>query len=177
MSGGDLVWLLLGLCTVDAFEGIYFFEVTHPPKLKYTYEVRLARDFGQDFGRLFKEVEMVAAEPANACESLANTARGRVVLAERGGCSFVSKALAAEAAGAVATVVTDSEKADDAMVEMIKDETDRQTSIPAVYLPGNHGQIFQTHFRYSVERVFINIPLNLSLVPLDKVRKPPWDLW
>ena len=36
---------------------------------------------------------------------------------------------------------------------------------------------FQALFRYSSEKVLINIPLNLSLVPLEKVRKAPWDLW
>lgn len=110
----------------------------------------------------------------------------------------MTKALAVEAAGGLAAVVTDSAAGDEGMVEMIQDETGRSVAIPALYLPGNHGsppspplplpfsaktragdsrKIFQSHFKYSGEPVLIDIPLNLTLVPLDKVRKPPWDLW
>ena len=174
-----LVSLVVELSAGQGVGGIYFFQVLSPAKLAYTYEVRLARDFGRDFAVLHEGVELVRAEPEDACESLSNSgaAVGAVVLAERGGCSFLSKTRMVEETGALATIVTDSAKGDDGMVEMIGDESGRSAGIPALYLPGNHGQIFQSHFKYSQDRVFLNIPLNLSLVPLDKVKKPPWELW
>ncbi len=55
------------------------------------------------------------------------------------GCSFVSKALEVEHVGAYAMIVTNSEKGDDGMLQMIKDDTGRTVNLPSVYLPGNHG--------------------------------------
>ncbi len=51
----------------------------------------------------------------------------------------MTKTLRAEEAGAYAVIVTDVEKGDDIMIEMVTDETGRIAHIPALYLPGNHG--------------------------------------
>ena len=55
-------------------------------------------------------------------------------------CSFVSKSVHAEAAGAVAVVVTDDDiHNDQSFVDMIDDNTERVVNIPAVFLMGKDG--------------------------------------
>ena len=55
-------------------------------------------------------------------------------------CSFVTKALNAERAGAVAVVITDNEISNDQMyIDMIDDNTDRTVEIPATFLLGRDG--------------------------------------
>ena len=55
-------------------------------------------------------------------------------------CSFVSKALMAEESGAIATVIYDFDQDNDGhMIDMIQDETQRQTHIPAYFLLGKDG--------------------------------------
>lgn len=50
---------------------------------------------------------MVVAQPADACGSLQAPLDGAIVLVSRGACSFVEKAINAQAAGAIGIVVID----------------------------------------------------------------------
>lgn len=55
-------------------------------------------------------------------------------------CSFVSKAVTAEQAGAVAVIVMDNNRENDELyVEMVDDKTSRHPSIPAAFLLGRSG--------------------------------------
>ena len=55
-------------------------------------------------------------------------------------CSFVTKTLNAQAAGAVAIVITDNDHSNDQMyIDMIDDNTERNVQIPAVFLLGKDG--------------------------------------
>ena len=55
-------------------------------------------------------------------------------------CSFVSKTLRAEEVGAVAVIISDYKPSnDDLFIEMLDDETFRQTNIPAAFLVGKNG--------------------------------------
>lgn len=59
----------------------------------------------------FVEGEIIMAEPLRACEdSLKNTeqVRGKILVAERGDCTFVSKARLAQKSGALALIVCDN---------------------------------------------------------------------
>ncbi len=59
---------------------------------------------------------------------------------ERGECSFVSKVIRAQEAGAVAVIVTEmNEENDEFFISMVDDTTKRQTFIPAGYLLGKNG--------------------------------------
>ena len=52
----------------------------------------------------------------------------------------MSKAITAERAGAVAVVIhDDNEKNDWSFIDMINDNTDRSTSIPATFMLGRDG--------------------------------------
>ena len=56
------------------------------------------------------------------------------------GCSFLTKTISAEKAGALAAIIFDNKRDnDDSMIDMIKDETDRTTTIPSFFLLGKDG--------------------------------------
>jgi len=55
-------------------------------------------------------------------------------------CSFLSKTIIAEEAGAVAAIIMDSDADnDDMLIDMLEDGTDRPTHIPAFFLHGKDG--------------------------------------
>ena len=54
-------------------------------------------------------------------------------------CSFLSKSINVEAAGALGIIVTDNDPKNDLLIDMIDDETDRTTNIPASFLPWKDG--------------------------------------
>ena len=56
------------------------------------------------------------------------------------GCSFLTKTIHAEEAGALAVVVFDHDKNNDShMIDMITDETERDSNIAAFFLQGKDG--------------------------------------
>jgi hypothetical protein len=58
-------------------------------------------------------------------------------------CSFVTKAINAEQAGAVGVVITDNDVNNDhAFIDMIDDNTDRTVGIPATFLLGKDGYVW-----------------------------------
>ena len=74
----------------------------------------------------FIEGAAVALEPADGCGPLRNAAgslAGRVAVAERGGCMFVLKVRAAEAAGAAAVVVVNRGENSSQLMAMAGDES------------------------------------------------------
>ncbi|KAG8248477.1 PA domain [Homalodisca vitripennis] len=121
-----------------------FFEIVEPEELSYTYRTRPAKNFGTKFNVNFSHgvIPLVPVDPADGCSwpDNANDLRGNIVLAERGECSFLSKAIKAEQVGAVAIIIADYDvKNDDLYVEMIDDKTLRKTNIPATFLVGRNG--------------------------------------
>ena len=81
------------------------------PNLPMTFRV-LQSDFSESFSTLgAQEYGLVAANPLQACTPITNTAdlQGKIALIERGTCTYVQKAQAAQAAGAVAALVFDDE--------------------------------------------------------------------
>jgi len=148
--------------TEDFTDGDAFMEVEQPAALKYSYRLRQAR-FGGSFPREQKGLRMVVAEPLECCSPLYNAAaaRGAVVLADRGQCSFVSKAVAAEAAGAAAIVVTEMALAEPSHrpIEMVLDETHRRPSIPSYFMLGSHGDAFRAAMGDG--HAIVNLPINL----------------
>ena len=62
------------------------------------------------------------------------------VFSERGDCSFVSKTIKAQEAGALAAIISDiDEKNDELYVSMVDDTTERTVKIPSAYLLGKNG--------------------------------------
>ena len=55
-------------------------------------------------------------------------------------CSFLSKTINAEVAGAVAIIIMDNDRDnDDTLIDMMEDGTDRAAHIPAFFLQGKDG--------------------------------------
>lgn len=96
-------------------------------------------------------------------------------------CSFVSKTLQAEAAGAIGAIITEYNSNSpefELYVEMIHDKTDRDAHIPAGFLLGRNGIIIRsTLLRMKRVHALINIPVNLTFTPPSKINHPPWLGW
>ncbi|CAD5116577.1 DgyrCDS5456 [Dimorphilus gyrociliatus] len=180
-TGGDLH--LESVSTGDTSAGTvnYYFELTDPPEIGYMYKIRQARDFGASLNETLLNVELIPSNPIHGCSKLENVryVKKNIALVERGGCSFLSKTINAEMAGAVAVIIMDNDHSNyDRFIDMIQDETNRRTMLPAYFLLGKDGIIIRrTLEQKHLHGALINIPLNLSLVPLHKRRLPPWTIW
>jgi hypothetical protein len=122
-------------------EGYMFFEVLEPEVLTYTYKANPAT-FSVPWNVSFGEINLVMGDPACGCGSLSNgdDVEGQIVLLERGECSFLSKAVKAQEAGAVGVIITDQDKNnDDLYVSMVDDTTQRTVTIPTAFLLGKNG--------------------------------------
>ena len=57
-------------------------------------------------------------------------------------CSFVTKTINAENAGAVAVLITDNDtQNDEAQIQMVQDGTEREVQIPSLFLLGKDGYV------------------------------------
>jgi len=160
--------------------GFIFFEITDPPELAYTYKLNPS-DFSLPYNTSFREIGLVASDPPCGCGSLTNAedVEGKIVLIERGECSFVSKGVKAEEAGALGALITDDNpENDDYYLTMVDDTTSREVGIPVAFLLGKNGNyIKQTLEKLKISEAIINIPINISNVDLIKMNQPPWIIW
>ncbi|EEB10702.1 conserved hypothetical protein [Pediculus humanus corporis] len=160
-----------------------FFEIIEPKELAYTYKIHPAQDFGTTFNETFsvKNVPLVPTDPPHACDKILNSAKlyKNVALVERGECSFLSKSINVEKAGALAIIVSDHDKDNDELyIEMIDDNTLRPVNIPAGFLLGKNGHIIKSTLkRLNLNHALINLPVNVSHLPLNKFNQPPWVGW
>lgn len=166
----------------DAFlvyEDSHYFEIISPETLRYTYKLRRAKDFGGDFDREYKNIRLVVTEPIEACRPVLNNVQNSVALVLRGGCSFLTKSKNTESAGALAVIIADNdEENDEHMVEMVDDSTGRAVNIPSLFLMGKDGLMIRRHLMtLGLKEALINIPVNLTGVPIGHARQPPWTLW
>ncbi|CAD7012403.1 unnamed protein product [Ceratitis capitata] len=170
--------------TQDIIAGDVFFEITEPAVLEYTYRLRPAKDFGISFAsqRLFG-VALVLTKPSDACTKIQNyrELRGNVALIERGECSFLSKTINSELAGAKAAIITEFNNESNEFefyIEMIHDNTSRDAHIPAGFLLGKNGIVIRsTLMRLRRPHAIMNIPVNLTFVPPAQINHPPWLGW
>jgi hypothetical protein len=84
----------------------------------------------------FDNVQVVVADPVVGCDPFTNAAAmpGKIALIQRGACTFVSKVLNAQNAGAVAAIIWNHSPG---MVTMAGDNAD--ITIPAVFLSQEDG--------------------------------------
>lgn len=172
-----------GISSSDIIGVDVFFEIIEPEELGYTYKIRPAKDFGAQFNETFSGygIPLVPVEPPCGCgwPHNAEELEGSVALVERGECSFLSKTLKAEEVGARAIIVANQDpESDEFYIEMINDNTSREVHIPAGFLLGKNGyMIRKTLERLQRKYALINIPVNLTYVPLNKINQPPWLRW
>ncbi|GLV44160.1 uncharacterized protein CBL_12544 [Carabus blaptoides fortunei] len=182
-SGANNLHVNDGTSIADIIGGDVFFEIIDPEELEYTYRIRPAKDFGAPFNSSFSAqgVRLVPVQPIYGCTKPTNTEEleGSVALVERGTCSFKSKTLIVERAGAIAVIITDeSVESEEYFIEMIDDESLQETYIPAGFLLGKNGyMIRRTLKKLHRDFALINIPVNLTFTPVHKINQPPWLEW
>ncbi|XP_048747027.1 protease-associated domain-containing protein 1-like [Ostrea edulis] len=158
-----------------------FMQIVEPEDISYIYKVRPARNFGGEFEKIYHHIPLVVANPYNGCSKLDNGRRadGAVVLIQRGDCSFVTKTINAENAGAVAVLITDNDaQNDEAQIHMIQDGTEREVKIPSLFLLGKDGYMIKaTLEKYRMDNAIVNIPFNMTGMPTMMNSQPPWTLW
>lgn len=161
-----------------------FFEILEPQELQYTYSITPSQftpffnsSSNADMGGHVKY--MTLAQPPCGCGPLTNSVRDKVVLIQRGECSFVSKAARAEEAGAFGAIVTDNdEKNDELTISMTDDQTDRKINIPVAFLLGMDGYYIRRVLeRNGLNQAVIQIPVNISQKAILDLNRPPWLVW
>ncbi|XP_039482635.1 PRADC1-like protein [Drosophila santomea] len=171
------------ITTQDIIAGDVFFEILSPSDLEYTYRLRPAKDFGSAFSERLEGVPLVLTDPPGACQEIRNARdlNGGVALIDRGECSFLTKTLQAEAAGALAAIITEfnpSSPEFEHYIEMIHDNSQQDANIPAGFLLGKNGVIIRSTLqRLKRVHALINIPVNLTFTPPSKINHPPWLGW
>lgn len=157
-----------------------FFEITEPEELAYTYKANPA-GFTPPWNNTYNGVQLVPTEPACGCGFIQNSdeIEGKIALVERGDCSFVSKVIRAQDAGAIAVVVTDQDSDNDELfISMVDDTTEREVNIPAAFVLGKNGHIIKkTLDRLSLQAAVVNIPVNITRISPYKLNQPPWLVW
>ncbi|XP_034828992.1 PRADC1-like protein isoform X2 [Maniola hyperantus] len=175
-----------GSSTADIIAGDVFFEIIDPPELRYSYRIRPAKDFGASFnGSIsFEKARLVPTIPFHSCSEIKNQDDifGNIALSERGECSFVYKTMNAQLAGAQAVIITETvDKWDDALdhlIEMVDDKMEVDVNIPAAFLLGRSGAtILRTLKRLHRKYAIINLPINMTHVPISRMNQPPWISW
>jgi len=158
-----------------------FFEVIEPEEIAYSFKIRPAKDFGNPLNFSISNVYLVPTEPQDACGRIKNRddVEGNVAMVERGSCSFLSKSIQAERAGARAVIVYDNNSNnDESYIDMVQDETSRELRIPSLFLLGKDGHmILKTLNKNNLRHALINIPVNMTGILIRKARFPPWTLW
>ncbi|KAK6177939.1 hypothetical protein SNE40_012800 [Patella caerulea] len=160
-------------------DGTLYFEVIEPQSISYTYKLKPSTDFGVPFTSMLRYVDLIIAEPYEACSPITNYIRNSVVMVSRGHCSFLTKTYNVEKAGGVAAIITDNNTDNDnVLIDMISDETKRETSIPSLFLLGKDGAMIRKELeRLELDKAIINIPINITGVLPNRANKPPWTLW
>lgn len=159
-----------------------WFEITNPEKLSFLFKMLPARDFGGVITSPLKQVPMVVFNPSDACSTnLQNyNIKGKVILAKRGSCSFVTKCVNIDKFRPLAIIIYNNNEDDiDEWIEMSSDGTDREEIInaPVFYMLGKDGhkiksELEKTYKKYAI----INLPINITIT--HSVRsQPPWDYW
>ncbi|XP_045498814.1 PRADC1-like protein isoform X2 [Colias croceus] len=175
-----------GSTSADVIGGDVFFEILEPPELRYSYRIRPAKDFGGTFNSTFRmeKARLVPTDPINSCSDISNSEEvdGNIALAERGDCSFVFKTAVAQIAGARAIIITESihrwDDSLDHLIEMVDDKMQIDVNIPSAFLLGRNGAtIIRTLKKLHLQYAVINIPVNMTYIPINKMNQPPWITW
>ncbi|XP_071478864.1 protease-associated domain-containing protein 1-like [Diadema antillarum] len=156
------------------------FRILFPRELAFDYTIRPAKNFGGVFNFYYSKIPLVLADPREACGELHNAdeIRGAVALVIRGECSFLSKSIIADHAGALMVIIYDKDETNDSrFIDMIDDETKRNTTIPAAFMLGRDGKVIEHHLNEHNDVVEIAIPVNTTGIPYSHLHRPPWTLW
>jgi len=185
LVGGKLsTWEDIGLTDSEYRDSLgrdyIFFEITEPEQLAFTYKANPA-SFTPPWNDTFNGIKLVATDPPCGCGFVLNAdeVEGQIALVERGDCSFVSKVIKAQEAGAVGVIVADRDHENDELfISMVDDTTEREVAIPAVYILGKNGHMIKrTLAQLERDSALVNIPVNISRIAPHQLNQPPWLVW
>nr|ACO14921.1 PAP21-like protein precursor [Caligus clemensi] len=159
-------------------EGFIFMEILQPSELQYTYKLSPST-YTPPWNTSYSGVQMTVTYPLYGCGSYVNDLRGKIALVQRGECSFFSKGIKAQEAGALGIIVSDNKfDNDDNYYNMADDYTGRKVNIPMAFLIGKSGfKIRNTMAKLELEESLIRIPVNISNIAIEKLNLPPWLVW
>ncbi|BHF58542.1 hypothetical protein SprV_0100149400 [Sparganum proliferum] len=115
----------------------------------------------------FFYTKLVPTVPPSACSPIENSLEvsNNIAFAIRGGCSFVTKAVYAQAAGAVAFIAYDY------------DETSRQITIPCAFMRGRFALEILTRLEaFGLKYAVVNFPVNSVGASIAVAHHRPWTL-
>lgn len=117
------------------------FEVTAPASVSGFYDVATAAFGPRHTGFSGPLVQAVGADGSTtACGPIVSDVAGAVALIDRGGCAFVEKALAAQAAGAIGAVICNNDATNPDEVVQMNGSDGCQLAIPVLMLSYNNCQ-------------------------------------
>nr|VZI24421.1 unnamed protein product [Spirometra erinaceieuropaei] len=123
---------------------------------------------------------LVPTVPPSACSPIENSLEvsNNIAFAIRGGCSFVTKAVYAQAAGAVAFIAYDYVNTSSWTLSMIQDETSRQITIPCAFMRGRSALEILTRLEaFGLKYAVVNFPVNSVGASIAVAHHRPWTLW
>jgi len=184
VNGKLSTWEDIGLTNQEYRDSLgreyIFFEITEPEQLAFTYKANPA-SFTPPWNNTFNGIKLVATNPPCGCGFILNAdeVEGQIALIERGDCSFVSKVIKAQEAGAVGVIVADQDHENDELfISMVDDTTQREVAIPAVYILGKNGHMIKrTLSQLNMDSALVNIPVNISRIAPHQLNQPPWLVW
>lgn len=133
-------------------------RVLNPQGVAGSYEVQAAsygpplRGNGGTTGKMVVADDGVGV-PSDACEPIQNNLSGKIALVDRGGCTFVSKTLNAQAAGAKGVIVVNNQPR--GLPPM--GGTSEEAVIPSVGMTRDHGDLLKAAAaRNSVSKLILD---------------------
>ncbi|TNN10732.1 Protease-associated domain-containing protein isoform 2 [Schistosoma japonicum] len=173
----ELVFLLIHVSNGDL--DYLHLRVINPSTLPFTYRLSPGQ-IGPHFNTTFTSTSLVLTEPLHACELVSNAheVNRNIALIIRRGCSFVTKAINAHVAGAVAAIVYDFNRNAIQTFSMIQDDTSRRVQIPCAFMNGKDGDSITTALdSLNLTKAIVDFPVNVTAVPVYQLRLTPWTLW
>ena len=153
--------------------------ITSSETMQSSIKLKQSKDFGSDHTDL-EGIDLIKAKPDHGCGTIENSdeVQDNIALIKRGGCSFVSKALNAQAAGAKAVLIVEPTYRERNLqpIDMIQDETTRDVSIAAYYAPCPDWQWFDRQVKGENHIAFVDILSYKSWQELVRNREAPSQL-
>ncbi|OAF65164.1 hypothetical protein A3Q56_07117 [Intoshia linei] len=121
---------------------------------------------GLDFGKIEPENtnQLLLAYPITLCSDITDVTdeyKNSYILAKRGYCTFLEKAINAEKLKANGVIIFDSERRTE-LIHMGADHNDTKVNIGVFFMDGNSGYILHELMANKSIHIVIRIPVNIS---------------
>uniref|UniRef100_A0A0X3QHM9 Protease-associated domain-containing protein 1 n=1 Tax=Schistocephalus solidus TaxID=70667 RepID=A0A0X3QHM9_SCHSO len=156
-----------------------YLQLLEPRVADSLYNLSTAK-IGSELNSTFFYTKLVPTVPPSACSPIENSfeVSNNIAFSIRGGCSFVTKAVYAQAAGAVAFIAYDYVNTSSWTLSMIQDETSRQITIPCAFMRGRLALEILTRLEaFGLKYAIVNFPVNSVGASIAVVHHRPWTLW